>query len=191
MDNETKQEFERVDTELNHLADSVQKLDTKVDKGFADMNRRFGMIDGKFDIIDQKFDAIDGKFDIIDQKFDAIDGKFDIIDQKFDAIDRKFDAVDQRFDGVDQRLDNLERIMEKLSLSQIDSIERIKWLEENAMTHKDKDEILTILQDIVGRLEDLDHERLAGVARDDRIEEIIHRHDVEIKQLQQHTGIGV
>jgi len=115
--------------------------------------------------------------------------EFQKVNAEFQKIDIRFQKVNAEFQKVNTRLDNLERIMEKFSISQLDTIERIKWLEENAMTHKDKDEILTILQDIVGRLEDLDHERLAGVARDDRMDEIIHRHDVEIKQLQQHTGI--
>jgi hypothetical protein len=91
---------------LDDLSDRVDRIEKKVDSGFAQADRKveagFARVDDRFKEMDQKMDA---GFARLDQKMD--DG-FARIDAKFDAfflhMDAKFDSVNERFEDMHRML---------------------------------------------------------------------------------------
>ena len=105
----TNNDIDRLDTKIDEGFAAVDAKfaaqDTKIYEGFAAVDTKFAAQDTK---IDEGFDAVDTKFDAVDARFDAQDAKFDAqIDARFDAVDTRFDAVDARFDAQDAKFDEI------------------------------------------------------------------------------------
>ncbi|HET9593580.1 MAG TPA: hypothetical protein VFP17_11760 [Solirubrobacterales bacterium] len=94
------------DGRLDDLSERVDRIEKKVDGGFAQADQK---MEAGFAQADQKMEAgfarIDDKFKEMDQKMEA---GFARIDAKFDAfflhMDRKFDAVNERFEDMHRML---------------------------------------------------------------------------------------
>jgi tetrahydromethanopterin S-methyltransferase subunit G len=55
---------------FNQVDQRFDRLENKVDTGFAEMRAKFGQIDARFDQIDGKFDMVDAGFMEMRAKFD-------------------------------------------------------------------------------------------------------------------------
>jgi chromosome segregation ATPase len=87
-----------------HIVLTLDRLDEKVDAGFADINARFSSVNERLEKMDQRFERIDERFERINERFDGIDERFERIDERFDGIDERFERIDERFDGIDESI---------------------------------------------------------------------------------------
>lgn len=70
--------------------DRLDRLEVKVDAGFARMDDRFAAMDDRFATMDDRFATMDQRFATVDARFDAIDVRFDAVDARFDRGESEF-----------------------------------------------------------------------------------------------------
>lgn len=76
----------------------INRLEDRVDAGFAAQDAKF---DAKIDKLDAKFDKLDAKFDA---KFDQLEAKFDEMNLKLTALIAKLNATDDVDAALEGRL---------------------------------------------------------------------------------------
>lgn len=96
MDQEIKQEFEKIDQGIDKLADVVRI-------GFGEADKK---IDQK---IDNLAEAVKAGFDEMNEKFEKVDQRFEKVDQRFEKIDQRFEKIDERFDTLESSIAGLHR----------------------------------------------------------------------------------
>jgi len=80
------------DGRLDDLSQRVDRIETKMDAGFAEVKRQ---MDGGFARVDEKFEALEIKFNT---KFEALETK---VNTKFEALEAK---LDKKLDGLQRSL---------------------------------------------------------------------------------------
>ena len=79
------------------LHDDLLRLETKVDRGFADVDARFDQIVARSDArFDQIVGRSDARFGQVDARFGQVDARFDHLEAKLSA---RIDAIDLKLNG--------------------------------------------------------------------------------------------
>lgn len=119
-------------TDENTVADRLNRLEQKVDAGFARVDQRFEAVDQRFEAIDRRFEAIDRRFEGVERRLDRIEVAVeDIRDQVRHTaeghaatqalIHRKFDEVvariDRRVDPIELAVRHHSRVLEHHNLT--------------------------------------------------------------------------
>lgn len=79
------------------LHDDLLRLETKVDRGFADVDARFDQIVARSDArFDQIVGRSDARFGQVDARFGQVDARFDHLEAKLFA---RIDAIDLKLNG--------------------------------------------------------------------------------------------
>ena len=133
----------RVEEELRHQRELMQKGFENTDKRFAelreDMDKRFAEqredMEKRFEAVDRRFEAVDRRFEAMDQRFtelredmekrfaeqrEDMEKRFEAVDKRFEAMDQRFEELrrdmDKRFEAVESRLERLETRMDRFML---------------------------------------------------------------------------
>ena len=109
--------FDQVDAALveqrAYTEFAYDRLNEKIDAGFATVDARFGQVDARFGQVDARFGQMDARFDRMDARFDQMDARLDRMDGRFDQMDARFDRMDARFDRMAARYARLERKLDQ------------------------------------------------------------------------------
>jgi predicted nucleic acid-binding Zn-ribbon protein len=81
--------------------DRLERLERKVDEGFARMDHQFALIDQRFTGIDQRFAGIDQRFAHVDLQLKEIDRRIDRLERQTDV---GFHDLHARFDRMQQTI---------------------------------------------------------------------------------------
>jgi DNA repair exonuclease SbcCD ATPase subunit len=108
----------------------------------------------------------------VNQRFEEIDRRFDEVDKRFEESDRKFEAfrseVNQRFDEVDRRFEESDRKFEAF----------------RSEVNQRFDEVDRRFEEVDKRLEKLEKGQEEIKERQDKMEEILKRHEISIQELK-------
>ena len=75
------------------LANTVDKMETKIDERFTKVDERFTKIDGRITKIDERFTKIDRRFTKLETKVDNLNNKVDYLNNKVDYLNNKVDNL--------------------------------------------------------------------------------------------------
>jgi DNA repair ATPase RecN len=108
--------------EIEALTRSVGRLEEKVDRGFAAVDEAFAeqrqFIEFIYDKLNAKMDAgfarIDERFAQVDARFAQVEGRLDRVEERLDRVEERLDRVEQRLDRVEQRLDRIELRLDRI-----------------------------------------------------------------------------
>jgi len=144
--------------ELLELPVKFEEFRREVNQRFDEVDRRFDEVDKRFEEVDKRFDEVDRRFEESDRKFEAfrseVNQRFDEVDRRFEEIDRRFDEVDRRFDEVDKRFEESDRKFEAFK------------------------------NEVNQRFEKLEKGQEEMKERQERMEEILKRHEISIQELK-------
>jgi chromosome segregation ATPase len=148
--------------ELLELPVKFEEFRREVNQRFEEIDRRFDEIDKRFKEVDKRFDEVNKRFEESDRKFEAfrseVNQRFDEVDRRFEESDRKFEEfkkeVNQRFDEVDKRFEESDRKFE------------------------------TFRSEVNQRFEKLEKGQEEMKERQERMEEILKRHEISIQELK-------
>ncbi len=79
------------------MKEILERLERKMDAGFAQVDRRFEQVDARFEQVDKRFEQVDRRFEQVDKRFEQVDVQLEDGRER----DRGFEA---RFDRVDAQL---------------------------------------------------------------------------------------
>ena len=78
--------------DLDQLA---ERLEAKMDAGFASVDARFDLVDARFGIVDERFARVEERFEA---RFERVDERFDTMEARFDAkLERALREQTNRF----------------------------------------------------------------------------------------------
>jgi chromosome segregation ATPase len=111
------------------MQDVLERLERKMDQGFARMDEQFAKVDERFTKVDARFTQIEGRLDKVDEhlvrhdeQFKKIDEHLARHDEQFTKIDEHlarhdehFSRVDDRFGGIDAQLHKQGVLLEALT----------------------------------------------------------------------------
>ena len=137
----------------------------------------------------KRFDGVDKRFDGMDKRFDGMDKRFDGMDKRFDGIDKRLDGMDKRFDGIDERLDEkfgqidkrFDGVSLRLAVLETDFMD----MRRNMATRKDIDRIMTILDKVVGKLDNLHRNSILFESRFVDYRDKVDDHEERIVSLEE------
>ncbi|MDT7880815.1 MAG: hypothetical protein RQ990_08195, partial [Candidatus Hydrothermia bacterium] len=105
------------------------------------------------------------RFEESDRKFEAFRSE---VNQRFDEVDRRFEEVDKRFDEVDKRFEESDRKFEAF----------------RSEVNQRFDEVDRRFEEVDKRLEKLEKGQEEMKERQERMEEILKRHEISIQELK-------
>jgi predicted nucleic acid-binding Zn-ribbon protein len=80
-------EVRRIDQAYTELKTSIDKLETKVDRGFESVNIHFNKLEQS---IDARFEKIDARFVKVDERFERLETK---IDARFECVSQEMNSI--------------------------------------------------------------------------------------------------
>jgi chromosome segregation ATPase len=140
------------------LTKELLELPVKFEEFRREVNQRFDEVDKRFEEIDRRFDEVDRRFEESDRKFEAFRSE---VNQRFDEVDRRFEEIDRRFDEVDKRFEESDKKFEAF-----------------------KNEVNQRFDEVNQRFEKLEKGQEEMKERQERMEEILKRHEISIQELK-------
>jgi len=147
------------------LTKELLELPVKFEEFRKEVNQRFEEIDRRFDEVDKRFEESDRKFEAFRSE---VNQRFDEVDRRFEEVDRRFDEVDKRFDEVDKRFEESDRKFEAF----------------RSEVNQRFDEVDRRFEEVDKRLEKLEKGQEEMKERQERMEEILKRHEISIQELK-------
>lgn len=89
---------------------TINELARMMQRGFADIDKRFDKVETRLDEHDERFDIIDKRFDKVETKLDEHDERFDILDHR---IKKFIVEVRNETDPVRRRVRTIEDYLRK------------------------------------------------------------------------------
>jgi tetrahydromethanopterin S-methyltransferase subunit G len=140
------------------------------------------------DKILKRLDSIDKK---LDQHTKKLDQHTKILDQHTKILDQHTQILDQhtqRLDHHDELFERNEKAHEAIVKKLLEHDNRFDVLE--GKVDRNHSEVLERFDIMMGILTRLDHERYAGITRDDRIEKKVNKHEIDIKNIKKELKIA-
>jgi len=142
------------------------------------------LMDDKFVLFEEKInkntdEKIDSLARITADGFIEVDGKFKKIDERFEKVDDKFKKIDERFEVIDKQLERNEQVHDNISKKLLEHDDKFDNLENQIKQSENR--IMGKIDQVLGVVNKLDHERYASISRMDRVQKEIESNKKEIK----------
>ncbi|HEX8753004.1 MAG TPA: hypothetical protein VF731_06265 [Solirubrobacterales bacterium] len=83
----------------------LDDLNTKVDRGFVQVDQRFDRFQGD---VDRRFDEVNKRFDEVNERFVRFEAS---VDRRFENVERQLEGVNERFDAMLDRFAQLTYVL--------------------------------------------------------------------------------
>ncbi len=79
--------FDRLEGEIDGLAQATAAGFARVDERFAQVDERFAQVDERFDQVDERFARVDERFDQMDEHLTQVDARLERVESRLGAAD--------------------------------------------------------------------------------------------------------
>jgi len=127
---------------------------------------------------------MDDKFVLFEEKInkntdEKIDSLARITADGFIEVDDKFKKIDERFEVIDKQLERNEQVHDNISKKLLEHDDKFDNLENQIKQSENR--IMGKIDQVLGVVNKLDHERYASISRMDRVQKEIESNKKEIK----------
>ncbi|OGF20823.1 hypothetical protein A2316_01815 [Candidatus Falkowbacteria bacterium RIFOXYB2_FULL_38_15] len=84
----------------------LKNVDQEIKQEFEKMDERFDVLT---QIIKSGFDSIDERFNVVDQRFEAVDKRFEKIENRLDSIESRLVEIQRDIQSLRHQLEGLEK----------------------------------------------------------------------------------
>ena len=106
MDQEIKNEFDKVHASIANLIDTIEQLAQSTAKGFADMDKRLELLEDRFGTLEQRFAGLEQRFAGLERRVTAIEKRLEKLPEEI--ADKTDETYGEMLNTHEDRIRELE-----------------------------------------------------------------------------------